>query len=802
MIRNHLIIAWRNLWKNRIFSIINILGLAIGVAAFLLIINYIRFEYSYDDFNVNKDRIYRVPMEIAENGEKAQTFAFTFPVVATTLKKDFPEIEEAVRMRRQSGVVQYHNVKYTENSSVVFVDTSFFKIFSYAFLKGNTEHPFSQLNDAVITASTAKKYFADEDPIGKILTYKKENYVVNAVLEDFPANSHFRFNILLNYNKYIALMKNVGGDAENNWHWSDFYTYILLKPGTDAKSLEAKLPEYAQRYLADDMKKNGYSLTFHLQPLKDIHLHSKYDYEFAGNGDEGYLNYLLIAAFFILFIAWINYINLSTSRSIDRSREVGVRKVIGASKGELIRQFLTESFLINMIAMVLGILAFELTLPAFSVLVGKNVHDLQFTSAQFWLSIFTIFLLGAMLAGFYPAFVLSSFKPIQTLKASLTNSSSGGNWLRRSLVVVQFVAAIILIAGAIGFYQQLSFMSKRDLGVNIRQTLVLQQNVAVDSSRIPVTDAFMNGLRSLPGVEKVTASTDVPGGEVGSSTDFREEHSTTDRRCRLFGIDDEFISNYDLTILSGRNFNHDPNGKVTNVIINETASKTFGFANPSDAIGKKLISDGNDCYIVGVIKDYHQQGLQFSFDPIVFYPEHQNWGFFSLKLNTKDVQPVIAEAKQKWNIAFPESPFQYFFLDDHFNTQYKSDHLFSAVLWLFTLLAIIVACLGLFGLSLYTISKRKKEISIRKVLGATVFQVVTLITKDYIRLMLLACTLAIPVAYFFLQKWLSNYAFHIQIGWWFFILPVLMIALLAITTVSWQSLKAALINPVNGLRTE
>lgn len=806
MIKNYFKTAWRNLWKNKTFSAINIFGLSIGIAAFLLIINYLRFEYSYDDAHANKDRIFRVPMIVAEKGGKEQTFAFTYPAVAPAMKKDFPEVEEAARFRRQGGIVKHGEQKIIEAGTLYYADPALFNIFSFHFIKGNAATAFTELNDAVITAETAKKYFGEEDPIGKPLHYSNEDYIVKAVLEDLPANSHIRFNILLNYNKYIQL---TNGDANTSWGWSDFYTYILLKPGADAKALEAKLPAFAERYMGDDMKKSGYINTFKLQPLKDIHLRSKYDYEMAGNGNLYYLKYLGIAALFILFIAWINYVNLSTARSLDRSKEVGIRKVVGARKFQLIRQFLAESLFLNTIAIVIGILIFRLTLAPFSNLVQKDISSLLVSDWRFWVFAIVLFLLGTLLAAFYPAFVLSSFQPIYSIKTSAGASGlkGGRNVLRKSLVVLQFVAAIVLITGAIGFYRQLDYMQTRDLGVNIKQTLVVQQSGNQDSSFIPAYTSFINDMEANPAIQSVTTSTAVPGGEVGNSSDYTLKNSTSGKRCRNFGIDNKFIDAYGLKIIAGRGITTDKplvdTNVIANILVNETAAKIFGFNNPADMVGQEIDGSGFHCKVIGVVKDYHQESLQNSFDPIIFYPEEErNLGNFSLKLNTTDLPEVMDFVKQKWTARFPESPYRFFFLDERFNAQYANDQLFATVLWLFTGIAIVIACLGLVGLSLFTIAKRNKEISIRKVLGASLFQITSLITKDYLKLVLLAAVFALPVAYMLVNNWLNDYAFHVSIGWWFFLLPIVMIVGIALMTVLYQSLRAAVANPVKSLRNE
>jgi putative ABC transport system permease protein len=806
MFKNYLKTAWRNIWKNKIFSAINIFGLSVGVTAFLLIINYLRFEYSYDDAHTKKDRIFRVPMKVTEKDGKEQTFAFTYPAVAPALKKDFPEIDEVARFRRQGGIVTRGEQKIVENGTLYYADAALFNIFSFKFVKGNRAEAFKGLNDAIITEETAKKYFGSEDPMGKALHYRDEDYIVKGVLEDVPANSHIRFNILLNYEKYIQL---TNGAANSSWFWSDFYTYVLLKPGVNVKALEAKMPSFAQRYIGDVMKERGYDNSFQLQPLKDIHLRSRYDYEMAGNGDMGYLKYLAIAALFILFIAWINYINLSTAHSLDRSKEVGIRKVVGAGKFQLIRQFIAESLFLNTIAIFIGILLFKLLLPQFSRLVEKDINYLAISDWRFWVFVVIVFLLGAFLSAFYPAFVLSSFQPIYSIKTSHGASGlrGGKNLLRKSLVVLQFIAAIVLITGAIGFYKQLKYMQTRDLGVNIDQTLVVNQTANTDSSSIPAFNAFMNDMKANPAIQSVTASTSVPGAEVGGSSDYTLRNSLAGKRCRNLGVDKEFIPAYGLKVIAGRNFSNDrpavDTNVMVNILVNETAAKVFGFNDPVGILGQYIDGAGFHCQVIGVVKDYHQESLQNSFDPIVFYPEEErNFGSFSLKFSTSNLPALMDFVKQRWTAHFPASPFNFFFLDQRFDNQYKNDKLFATVLWLFTIIAIIIACLGLFGLSLFTIAKRNKEISIRKVLGASLLQVTSLVVRDYLKLILIAGIIALPLAYFLVNGWLDDYAFHIRIGWWFFFLPIVMITLIALLTVLYQSLKVAIANPIKSLRME
>lgn len=665
MIRNYFKTAWRNLRKNKTVSAINIFGLSVGIAAFLLIVNYLRFEYSYDDGHQNKERIFRVPMAISKKGEKEQTFAVTYPAVAPALKEDFPEIEEAVRFFQRGGIVTYGDKMISEGRSVYYADTALFRIFSFRFIKGNASTAFKELNDAVITAETAKKYFDNEDPIGKRLHYSNEDYIVKAVLDDLPPNSHLHFNILLNYNKIIEWTH---GYFNTSWDVPHFYTYVLMKPGTNANTLQGKLPAFTERHLGAAMKKNDNQIRFELQRLKDIHLRSQYDDEMEGNGNFTYLKYLGIAALFILIIAWINYINLSTAHSLDRSREVGVRKVVGAGKFQLIRQFLTESLLLNIVALLLGIFIYKLTLPSFSTLMEKEISNLNMLDWKFWIFGMALLLFGTLLAAFYPAFVLSSFEPIYSIKSSQGYSGlkGGKTLLRKSLVVIQFIAAIVLIAGAIGFFRQLRFMQNRNLGINIQQTLVLQKTPTWDSAHFHRIAAFINELESNPSIVSVTASSGVPGSE-GLSVKFALKNSTVEKRCRSLTIDKKFIPSYGLKIIAGRNFSNDKfaydTSFIQSIIVNETAAKLFGFNKTSEILGHELTAAGFiRCKVIGLVKDFHQRSLQYDFDPIVFAPvQEAAWDELSLKLNTTSHARVMDFVKSKWSAYFPESPFRFFF---------------------------------------------------------------------------------------------------------------------------------------------
>ena len=695
---------------------------------------------------------------------------------------------------------------YLEPGLLFFVDRSVFDIFSFPFAKGNARTALKELNDVVLTETIAQKYFGGGEALGRTIRYQEEDYVVKAVLKDLPENSHIRFGILFNFDKYIQLVEAQGGRIRDNWGWSDYYTYVLLKPGADVNTLRAKMPSFAERYKGEDMKATSYTMQFLLQPLNDIHLKSHYDYELQGNGNFKYLGFLAIAGFLILVIAWINYVNLATARALDRSKEIGIRKVVGAVRQQLIRQFLVEALLVNLVAIVLGLLIFQLSLPYFSELVGKKIPGLGLQNWSFWLALAGIFVAGSLLAGFYPAFVMSGFRPIQTLKSAALSETGkiGNNLLRKILVVGQFSAAIILVAVIMGLFQQMRYMQNLDLGVNIEQTLVVQETMPRDSLGLLKVKSYLQELERYPDILNTSASTDIPGKEVGNSTTFWRKNTRNEKRCRTLGVDEHFLDNYGLKIIAGRQFreNFASDAAQRNIVLNETAARIIGFETPEAAIGQKVTYSDGDLTVVGVLKDYHQESLRNDYDPIVFDASSNFWQYYSMKVNTSNMQETLAKVESTWKSYFPGNPFQYVFLDEFYDQQYQVDRQFNAILWCFTLLAIVVACLGLLGLSAFILAKRAKEISIRKVLGANIGQIVSLVTSEYFRLILIAGVVALPLAYVLMQQWLQSYVFRIQVGWWFFVLPILGVVLIAGLTVGWQSIRAAMANPVKSMRNE
>ena len=805
MLVNNVKLALRTLLRNKVFTAVNILGLAIGVAVCLLLLNFIQFQRSYDDFQANADRIYRVPMTVQEKGGALQTFAFTYPAVGPHLKKDFPEVEDMVRLRFFGGLAKRGEVM--EQVGGCYTDASFFDIFSFKMLEGDPETVFSQPYSAVLTEKMAGVLFGRENPVGKSFTFRDHEWTVRGLLENPPVNSHLymRLSMLLDYPTYVRETKENGGDAEGSWGWSDFYTYLLLRPGASADVLAAKLPAFTERYMGETMKKDGFEQRFILQPLRDIHLRSDYDYELTGNGDFKFIYALGAAGLFILIIAWLNYVNLATARALDRGKEVGVRKVNGATSGHLIGQFLTESLLVNLLAIGLGAVIFSLALNTFARLVDRAPADLLPRSPGFWMMLIAVFGLGALFAGLYPARVLAGFNPVFSLKNMLVKGTTGGKArLRKTLVVGQFSIAILLVTGVLALFFQLQFMRKQALGVDIDQTLVLRETASrPDSAGQAPVRSFLNEAGALAGVVSTTRSTGVPGEELGNSSDFKRVGGDQNKRCRTLGVDDRFIGQYQLQLVAGRGFSENYKADEFNVVLNETAAKILGFQNAEDALGHQVMAgDSISRSIVGVVKDYHQQSLRNAFDPTIFYPRTDNWDYYSLKTSTSDMPALMAQVQALWKKHFPDAPMNHFFLDVYYDQQYRLDRMFGAVLLGCTALALLVACLGLFGLSLFTVAKREKEIGIRKVLGASVMQVVGLVTREYVWLILIAGAITLPVAVLGVQQFLKSYAFHVQLGWWFYVLPAAILIVVAFLTTAGQSWRAALANPVKSLRSE
>jgi putative ABC transport system permease protein len=803
MITSYFTIALRNLISHKAFSFINIFGLALGIAASLLIFQYARYELSYDRFQPDAGRLYRLQLDRYDNGKLSTQWAAGAAGIGPVVKEALPEVESFARLREAgTTVVSYKDREFREDR-MFFAGDAFLSMFSYKALAGSSTGALKDINTVVITTSTARRFFGSEDPVGKTISMnKKVDYKVTAVVPDPPPNTHLKFDILLSWS---TLVKRQGPEVETQMNWDAFLTYILVRPGTDPAILEKKINSTVQAKFGAEMRSGHANMIFHLQALPDIHLYSHYMFEAEVNGDGKAVYFLLAIAVFIIVIAWINYINLATARSINRAKEVGVRKVLGSLRGQLIGQFLFEALLINGLAVVLAFLLILSCLPLFNYITGKELHFSLLKDPVFWLILSILFITGTFLSGLYPAFVLSSFKPIAVLKGRLSRTGHGA-FLRQSLVIIQFVASVILMVGTFAVYRQLHFMQRQDLGVQISQTLVLKGPGVLDSTYTNKLNAFKTEVLRLPGVRQLSASTEVPGSKVGwNAGGIRLVGSdpTQSSQYRIIGIDHDFLDAFGLRLLKGRNFY---TGLVDSqsVLFNEAAIKKMGFSHPEDALNKKIEFWGKEYTIVGVVSNHHQESLKQDYDAHIFRYFSDANAYYSLKLTVarNNWQDIISSVQQEWKTFFPGNPFEYFFLDEHFAEQYKADRHFGQTFGLFAGLAIFVSCLGLLGLAAFVTSQRTKEIGIRKIVGASLPNILLLLTKDFIRPVLISFLIATPLTYYLLQKWLENYTFRISPTPWMFILPALLILIIALLTISTQTLKAASANPAKSLRTE
>jgi putative ABC transport system permease protein len=806
MLKSYLKTAWRNLLKHKGFSAINILGLSLGMAACLLIVQFVRFEWSYDNFHEKGDRIFRLQQNRFNDGKLTTQWAAGAAGAGKTFKDALPEIEAYAKLKSSGdAIISYNNIEFRQGKTY-FANEDFLRIFSYKMVDGEINGSLSAPNTAVITESSARKYFGNENPVGKVLhRNKSESFKITAVMADMPANTHLKFDLLFSFATFI---KNVGegSEVETTFDWDGFYTYLLLKPGTNSKLVESKINALLQKRFAEDMKAGNWGLNYKLQPLRDIHLYSNYMMEAEVNGNGKSVRFLLVISLFIIVIAWINYVNLSTARSMDRAREVGVRKVLGSYRSQLIGQFMMESFLINLFAVVLALILVTISLPLFNDLTGKTFNFSNFIDNNFWLALGGLFVVGTFLSGLYPAFVLSSFKPIAVLKGRLVKTKHGA-FLRHSLVVLQFAASVALIVGTFTVYSQLRFMQKQELGVNIDQTLVLRGPNVTDSLYTEKLNAFKTEMLRVPGVRKVAASTEVPGKKVGWNAGgirLVTADPTKTNQYRVIGIDYDFLDTYGLKIIKGRNFSQQHSTDPKAVLFNETALKVLGFTNPEDALNKQIEFWGQQYTIIGIVSDHHQESLREAYDAFIFrlIPDSQN--FYSVQINAGEAQwnRIIENSKKNWQSFFPGNPFEYFFLNDHFDEQYKADNRFGKTFGLFAILAIIVSCMGLFGLASFITSQRTKEVGIRKVSGANKYNILLLLTRDFVKPIIISLLIAIPVTYYLIIKWLEDFAFKMAISPWLFIIPAFMIVLIALVTISVQTIKVASANPVNSLRSE
>jgi putative ABC transport system permease protein len=822
MIRNLLLTALRNLKKNKFFSLLNILGLSIGMAVFLLIAQYTKFEKSYENFIPDRSNIYRVKLESYRNSELLTASAENYPGAGPGLKTELPEVASFARLYnmgyKNNVIITYKEAKPQpiafKHRGFLYADSALIPMMGYQMLKGDPLTALAEPFSAVISEKYARMYFKDENPIGKTLLLQDDDFTnepakVTGVFKDLPSNTHLKFDILFSYSTLFARGEWAMSRYKNGWGRKDMYTFIQLRPGTDPKTVEAKLPAIVTKYrpqLAGTPNKDILSL----QPLSDIHLYSDLAEEPEPNGNARIVMFMTIIGIFVLVIAWINYVNLSTARALERAKEVGIRKVVGAVKRQLIGQFIMEAALVNLFAVIIAWILAMLVLPYFNTISGLTLDMTYLLRSWFIILLVILWITGTFLSGLYPALVLSSFKPVTVLKGKLRNSFRGV-LLRKGLVVMQFMASIVLIAGTMIVYRQLNYMMNRDLGMNIDQVVIIDRPGIADTNRNAYNaaiDLFYNELKKTPSVEAVTASLTVPGKQREYKATVKRYGAETNdsANVRINSMDYHFPEVYKIQLLAGRNFSPDfPKDPDTSVIITKAASQHLGFKKPEDAIGKTLTIaqfGGWSPVIVGVVNDYHQVSLKKTLDPTLFYCSVYNGEFYSMRIHTDHLSATLGQIEQSWTKAFPGNPFSYNFLDDYFNRQYENERKFGKLFTSFALLAIIIGCLGLFGLSAYMASQRIKEIGIRKVLGASVADITGMLSRDFIKLVIVAIILASPVAWWAMNKWLQDFAYRVNIAWWVFAVAGAAALFIAMLTVSYQAIKAAIANPVKSLRTE
>jgi len=802
MIKNYFKIALRNLEKNKAFSFINIFGLATGLACFMFIAVFVYSELSYDRYPAQSKNIYRVLLSVTGNGDVA-AYPDVDNAIGPGLKDAFPGVKSFTRISPAQDFVKYGDKQFKE-THLAFTDSTFLQMFSIPLLKGNAQTALTEPNSVIISNAFAKKYFGDTDPLGKSVVIGLHNaqYKITGVFDKIPDNSHFHFDAMMSLATF--------GQMHLTWSNIGYYTYVQLNKNVDPKKLEAKFrPLVAEHVVPEIQHDMGVSLAeaqksvntfvFSLQPLTSIHLYSHTKYELEPGGDIQYVYIFSALAIFILLLACVNFTNLSTARAFKRSREVGIRKVLGSVKKQLVVQFLAESVLITLLAMIVAYALLFLLLPYFNQLANKNISyqfllDYRAIAAMFGISMF-----AGIIAGIYPAFFLSSFKTIKVLKGSVTQGTQKSP-LRSSLVVFQFFVSIALIIATIIVYQQLNYMQNKKLGYDKNQVLYLPDGRLLGQNQT----AFKQQLLQDSRVVSVSLSRSIPGGDFMGGTEIFPKNETgngTEIHGNIYYIDYDYLKTLGIPVVEGRNFSRDfPTDSASGVIINQAAVKQLGWSK-TNPIGKTIVRSGQKEYkVIGVVGDFNYASVKQEVAPLMMLPGGNNG--IIVKIKTADVKGFLADLKKQWDSFNPEGPLSYTFLDENFAKLYASEIRTQKIFSAFAILAIIIASLGLFGLSAFVIEQRTKEIGIRKVLGASVQSVLLLVSKEFLLLVGIAFLISIPVTWWAMHSWLQDFAYRINISVWVFAIAGVIALLIAVLTVSFQAMKAALANPVKSLRTE
>ncbi len=807
MLKNHIHIALRNLRKYKAFSLINVVGLAVGIACCIVIFLYVRDELSYDKFNVKADQIYRVHLNGNINHRDLK-MAISSPPLGEGLARNFPQVLNYARIRNFGVPVMRYKDKVFSEKRIYWVDSTFFDLFTVKFLQGDPKTALSQPNDVVLTEETAKKYFGDENPIGKILNADhRRDYVVTAVVKGFPHNSHFHFDLLASLSTYK--------DSRSEfWLSNNYYTYILLRKGTDTGALQKKINEFIKQFIGPQIKMaaglsldqfyaGGNRYEYDLQPLTSIHLNSHLDYELEPNSDMGYIYIFSSIALAILLIASINFMNLSTARSERRSKEVGIRKTLGSNRSQLVRQFLAESVLLSAISVFLAIVIVELFIPMFNDVADKQISLGVFDNFYTIPVLLVLALIVGIMAGSYPAFYLSSFRPMHVLsKASGKNSRK--SILRSGLVIFQFTVSIVLFIGTFIVYSQLSYIQNKNLGFNKQRVVVIDRTDDIGSQ----IESFKKRLLSNPDIVSVSNTSQIPGNHFSNSA-FKEAGTSGEKTQELWvmSADYGFTNTYRIQMKEGRYFSKEHPSDTTAIVINQKTAEVFGMKDP---IGKRLVlygrtaSEARYFTIVGVMKNFNFESLHQEIKPLVIflYREHNFGKYVSARISPGNYQSTIAYMNQSWKKYAGNESFKYNFFDQGWTHLYSAEERTGKLATIFSILAIFIACLGLLGLAAFITEQRTKEIGVRKVLGASVPEIIFLLSKEFTKWVLIANAIAWPVAYLVMNNWLQSFAYRINIGPLIFLYSGIIALLIALLTVSSHAIRAARANPVKSLRYE
>ena len=791
MLRNYLRIAFRNLWRHKGFSLLNIVGLTVGMVAFFLIFLYVRFELSYDKMYSKADRIYRIVCDIKTPTETLHASEPSW-AVPPHLAAELPEVETAIRVGMGDNWLVYRGDQQFAQEDVAFADSLFFQVFDLPLLKGDRRTALKEPNSVVLTEKTAKIFFGNADPMGQslALTRGKIHAKVTGVMKDIPDNSSIKASMI------VSVRTIVDRGIDDQWGNYGPQAFVLLKPGAKAIGLEKKFPGFLEKLNGREMKESKMVPTLTLEKLRDVYLRSTRDGSKTGNITNVYI-FSIIGAF-ILLIACINFINLTTARSADRAKEVGIRKVVGAMRGQLARQFTGESVILCLIAYLFAVLFTALLIHPFNQIAGKIVSPGIFAESSDLLILLGIAILIGIAAGIYPALVLSSYQPVSVLKGRFATGTRG-ILLRKTLVIVQFTIATGLIIGTLVVYNQLSYMRSQDLGFSKDQKLIL--DTRGDSARL----ALKQVVSGLPGVVSTAMAGSVPGGgNPGAYSQIENVRGEMQvANLDLYFVDFDYIPQLKMKMLAGRAFSRSFMTDTTNsMVLNEAAIALFGYKSPQEAIGRKFDQWGRKGTIIGVVKDFHFRSLQEVIKPLSMRIEPRACDLLSVEVNTRNLPATIAGIEKTWKSMLPDKPFSYFFLDDFFDKQYRAEDRFGKLFLYFAVLAIVISCMGLMGLASYSTIQRTKEIGVRKIVGASVGNIVFLLSKDFLILVAWSFLIAAPIAWYFLHGWLEGFAYRIPVYWWIFATAGLTALLVALLTISFQAIKAAVTSPVKSLRTE